>query len=759
MSDVAAEPVITSVNVDLTNCDREQIQYPGAIQPHGAMIVLSEPELLVLQASENSADLLGSPAESLLGGGLRRLLTDAEVATFQERLRQDEFNGAPLHVLGKQLGDRVFDVLAHRSDGALILEFEERASGTEWAVPNLYPEFQESVSRLGAASGLQSFLDLAAQRVRFFTGFDRVMIYKFLEDGSGWVRSEALKAGLEPYLGLHYPASDIPAPARRLFSLTWVRHQPDIGYRPVRMVPENNPQTNRPVDMSYAFLRSASVMYIDYLKNMGTQSSLVMTLMKEGRLWGLMACHHHSGPKHVPYEARLACEFTAHVVSLMMSAKEDAEQQAYRAKLQSTQALLVANLLLSDDFGSVFTGGSPTLLDFVNCSGAACVLVGGIRRIGATPTEDQIGSIVRWLQTTMDTDVFATDCLSSQFSEAVSFAPCCSGLLALRFSKSNHDFLLWFRPETVQTVNWAGDPSKPVNISADGQRLTPRTSFALWKETVRLKSQPWTELEVASATYLRAASLEVVLTRAEKLGELYHDLASTHAQLDSFAYVAAHDLKEPLRGIHAFSQILQERYSGNLDADSEKKLAGLIRLSKRMDQLVDALLTYSRVGRKLVRSKVDLNVIVSEALDSLSEHIQSEGVAVRIPRYLPTVSGDPEQIREVFTNLISNAVKYNDKQGKDVEIGFDERTKDGPVVLFVKDNGIGIERQYQEQIFKIFQRLHERNAFGGGTGAGLTIVKKIIERHGGRIWVESTPDEGSVFYFTLSAGSGTGSTG
>ncbi len=750
MNDPTNEPMVTAKNVDLTNCDQEQIQYPGSIQPHGAMLVLSEPELCVLQASANTADLLGVAAESLLGRELRAVLSEAEIATLRSRLSKDQIAGAPLHILRKEIGSREFDCLAHRFDGVLILEFDARPQAANSSILDLYAELQSSIAKLGATTSLQSFLDLTAQQVRRFTEFDRVIIYKFMEDGSGWVCSEALADGLEPFLGLHYPPSDIPAPARRLFSLTWVRHQPDILYRPVPMIPENNPVTGKPLDMSYAFLRSVSVMYVDYLKNMGTHSSMVMTLMKEGKLWGMISCHHHSGPKHVPYEIRVASEFLAQTVSLLMSAKENAEHSEYKMQMQSVQAMLLVNVSRHTDFASSFLNDSPTLVDFIRSTGAACVVNGEVHPIGTTPSTDQIVRIVTWLSSEMDQHVYVTDCLSSHLPEAAAFADRCAGLLAVRFSKAAGDLLVWFRPETIQTVDWAGDPAKPVDTTDDGQRLHPRTSFALWKEMVHLKSEPWWEIEVNAARSLGRALLELVLERAERLSTFYDDLELSHVELDSFAHVAAHDLKEPLRGIHQYAQMLQKEYASQLDPEGASKLVSVIRLSKRMDELLDSLLAYSVMGRTIIKTDVDLNQVVAAALDSLDHRIREGSVEVAIPATLPTVRGDRVQLEEAYTNLISNAIKYNDKLAKRIEIGW-KKSRDGQV-LFVTDNGIGIRSEHYEKVFLMFQRLHDRDIFGGGTGAGLTIVKKIVGRHGGRIWAESIFGKGTTFYFTLSSG-------
>ena len=745
----ASDVMITSKRVDLTNCDQEQIQYAGAIQPHGALLVIEEPELGILQASRNTEEWLGIPAETLVGGNLRSLFSEEQMAGLREHLLRQKLDGPPVHVARTEVSGRGCDVFAHRQDQVLILELEERWEAN-LSLFDIYSRLSGAISRLEATTSLQSFLDLAAREISVFTGFDRVMIYKFMEDKSGWVRSEALTEGWESYLGLHYPASDIPEPSRRLFSLTWVRHQPDIAYIPVPIVPENNPLTGGPLDLSYSLLRSVSIMYVDYLKNMGTRSSLVMTLLKDGKLWGLVACHHHAGPKHVPYEVRAACEFMAHMVSLLMSAKEDIEDYQYRMKLKSTQMLMVENISRRADFISGFIEDSPNLLDFVKAEGAATVVNGEIVLLGHTPSEPEIQQIVRWLSTAMVEHVFATDCLSAHLPQAVSFRGLCAGLLALRFSTTRHDFLLWFRPEIIQTVNWAGDPKKPVDLSIDGQRLRPRGSFALWKETVQLKSSPWADVELEATRELRSALLELVLRRADELGRLYADLERSHAELDSFAYVASHDLKEPLRGIHNYAEMLSEEYAEKLDQAGKQKLATLSRLSQRMSELLDSLLEYSRLGRtEFSNTDTDLNRVAAEALDLLQVRIQAEHVSIVIPRPLPVVKGDRMRLIEVFMNLISNAIKYNNKAAKEIEIGFETSALSDQPVLYVRDNGIGIREEHYKQIFQIFRRLHATTEFGGGSGAGLTIVSKIIDRSGGSIWLKSIMGQGTTFYFTL----------
>jgi len=244
-----------------------------------------------------------------------------------------------------------------------------------------------------------------------------------------------------------------------------------------------------------------------------------------------------------------------------------------------------------------------------------------------------------------------------------------------------------------------------------------------------------------------------VQERTLELERRNEELHQSNKELDDFAYIASHDLKEPLRGIHNFSTFLLEDYADKLDEDGSAKLETLTRLTRRMETLIDSLLHFSRLGRvDLAIDRVGLNGIVAEVVDSLGINLKEAGVEVRVPRPLPAVRADRARVGEIFHNLIINAMKYNDKAEKWIEIGYQEDRQGAPPVFYVRDNGIGIPEKHFDAVFRIFKRLHGRDKFGGGTGAGLTIVKKIVERHNGRIWVESAHGLGTTFYFTLERG-------
>ena len=742
------EGVVTAENVDLSNCDRELIQYSGAVQPHTALIAVLEPELKVVQLSANTPELIGFAPDDLLDRPLADLLGAAQMEQLRRRLaRETLVNVPPVHVLRAEISGKHFHVFAHRIDPLLLLEWE--AIHSELPAVDLYSQVPTTIARLQTAPTLQSFFEEAVREISEITGFDRVMAYEFLPDGSGRVTAEVVSPGLEPYLGLHYPASDIPQPARRLFSLTWLRHLPNVDYTPAPLIPAANPITHGPLDLSYVAGRHVSVMYSQYLQNMGVKATMVMTLLKNGQLWGLISCMNHAAPMHVPYESRMACEFLAHMVSLLMAAKQDVETYEQRLRTDATLDHLIEQVARAKDIGKGLMCGNPNLLAAVPAGGAALLSGGRVVSAGITPPETQIRELGGWLSSREEA-VFATDRLGELYEPGTAFRTTGSGVLAARLARSSSEFVMWFRPELAETVHWAGDPHKPVEISRTDMetRLSPRTSFAIWKEDVRGRSAPWQDYEVEAARSFRHALMEIVIERAAELERINRELEKSNEELDSFAYVASHDLKEPLRGIHNYSAMLRRSAGEKLSDEETARLETVLRLTQRMDDLIEGLLQYARVGRtEFSLQSVDLNDVVRASLDLLRLRIDQPGVEIAAAT-LPSVTGDGIRLREVFCNLIANALKYNDNPEKRVEIGY----RDGsPPVFHVRDNGIGITPEHLEDIFQIFRRLHSRDEYGGGTGAGLTIARRTVERHGGRMWVESTPGKGSTFYFTLMA--------
>lgn len=751
-----------TADVTPDNCDTEAIHIPGCIQPHGLLFVLRPTELAVLQVSANSHEWLGIMPADLLGRGIEGVIGTDNVALLRNALAREPLENNPRYLFSfapaGQWDSGPLDVTAHLTQNSLVLEME-RTGRSQGDVPDYYGLVKGAMARLQGAATLQEFCQIVTAEVASLTGLDRVMVYRFDEDDSGWVMAETKRDGLDSFLDLHYPATDVPKPARDIYRKIWLRPLPDAQAEPCELVPLTNPDSGMPLDMTYCFLRGASKMYTDYLINMGVRMSLTMAIQRDDRLWGLIACHNYQ-PTEVPYQVRAACEFFAQVVSLQIKSAEEREHGSYKDRLnKSYDALLKrAHGGVEPDFAT-FVTDRPNLLDFIAAGGAAVERDGESWALGNTPNRAQREALVNWLReraraSEPDEPVYSTRALSAVYPAAAAYRDSASGLLALPISRSGQDWLLWFRPELIQTVKWAGNPNdKPIVQGPNGPRLMPRNSFAMWQESVRGQSAPWQPVEIEAARRLRVAVLEIVVDHADRIGQLNRQLTISNEELDSFAYVASHDLKEPLRGIFHYAQYLIDECAGKLDDESQRRLHGLMRLTQRMDTLIDSLLLYARVGRvKLTMFEVDLNRTVAEVRDIIGASREDAKVDIQVVAPLPTVQADPVRCRELLINLITNAIKYNDKSERRIEIG--ARREAGEDIVYVRDNGIGIADQFHEQIFKMFKRLHGRDEFGGGAGAGLTICRKIVERHGGRIWLESTPGSGTTFYFTLAPRSG-----
>ena len=753
----------------IANCDSEPVQTPGCVQAHGALLVLRLSDLRILQASENTTAVLGHPPAMLLSEPVDIILGQAGRAQLCDLLKQKTSECNPLYLLTLprngpgNASDSELDVTVHTVDGVAVLEFE--ATGhTVGPKPDYYALVKTTLVKLQAAPSLQAFCGVVTEDIKSLTGLDRVMVYKFHDDGHGEVVAESRRDGLPSWLGLHYPAEDIPKPARLIFTRTWIRPVPDVSDALAELVPLANPETGKALNMTYCSLRGVSKMYTEYLRNMGVTAALTLAIRRNDKLWGLIACHQYDGPKHVPYHIRAACEFLAQVVSLQHQAAEDKEFLAYRLQLEGVHQVLLAAVAREGGLVGLIDG-TPSLLNGIHASGAALYYLERWWSIGKTPSEDDLMGLGEWLTATKlasaPRPLYVTDKLAVDYPPAARFANVGSGLLAVPLTPDGHDLLLWFRAETILAVNWGGNPhDKPTVPGPNGARLTPRRSFELFTESVRQQSLPWKLMEIDAAADLRFRVVELIAGQAGKRTVLHADLARSNEDLDAFAYIASHDLKEPLRGIYRYAHQLLDDLAP-LDEESRRKLDATVRLTERMDGLLDSLLFFSRVGgTDLVLENVNLNDIVAEAIDSLGSRTDDNKAAFVVPRPLPTIECDRVRCRQIFVNLLSNGLKYTDLVHKHVEVGYiapDEihprpgcqPASQGQTIFYVADTGIGIDARHFQQIFKLFKRLHGHDSYGGGSGAGLTIVRKLVEQQYGQVWGNSLPGQGSTFYFTL----------
>ena len=365
------------------------------------------------------------------------------------------------------------------------------------------------IARLQQTSELRTFYRVAAREMRAITGFDRVMIYRFDHDGSGEVIAESARAGLESYLGLHYPASDIPRQARILYERNWLRIIPDVNAPPAAIEPQLDSEGHA-LDLSMSILRSVSPVHVEYLKNMGVAASMSVSILRQGKLWGLLACHHYT-PHHVSFARRTAAELFGQMFSLLMESRERDNESASEARAQKLHHQLITVMAAEAiQFESIVTH-LDDLADLLACDGIGIWINDRATLKGLAPDEAQFAKLIAFLADRNISEIFARHDIGAEYPPGRAFADRAAGMMVVPLSRPARDYLVFFRREIARSVNWAGDPAKPVTSGPEGARLTPRKSFELWRETVSGQSPPWLPVECRIAESLRVSLLEVIL--------------------------------------------------------------------------------------------------------------------------------------------------------------------------------------------------------------------------------------------------------
>lgn len=734
--------------LDLSSCDREPIHVPGSVQPHGTLIAVGRSDHVILQAAANVHRAFGQAAEQLVGRPLAAALPEF-AATIADRLSDLPLDQSLRH-LGRWRSSAVdYDVLAHLGgDDLAIIELEEAGEDPP-KFEAVFPLLRRFVDRLQHAATIDELCALAVQDVRVLTGFDRVLLYCFDDEWNGTVVAEDRNEALPRYLGLRFPASDIPGQARELYRRNRLRLIPDADYAPTPIVPPANPRTGRLLDLSLAALRSVSPVHVEYMRNMGTAASMSISILQDDRLWGLISCHNKT-PRRVALHVRNACDFVAHIFSLQLAGRQRADDAERRVALAAIRTNLLAYMAQEDHFLDGLAKHPEELCALANAEGAALLTTERCELIGKTPTEPQVRSLALWLRESGRPEVFATSDLGALLPAARAYEDAASGLLAISISRIHSGFVFWFRPGLTQTVRWGGDPTKPVEEGQGGSlRLHPRRSFDIWQEVVKGRAEPWRAGEVEAATQLRGALVDIVLRRAEEMASLAEELQRANKELEAFSYSVSHDLRAPFRHIVGYAELLKQYEGDRLEERGRRYLDTIIESAFAAGKLVDSLLSFSQMGRRSLRPcGVDLNKMARGLRDLHNEAAPGRQIVWTIDP-LPTVWADPLMIRLAVENLIANAVKYTSgRERAQIHIGaYDEN---GHTICFVEDNGVGFDMTYVGKLFGVFQRLHRMEEFEG-TGIGLANVKRIIERHGGRVWAKGEPNKGATFFFTLPA--------
>lgn len=759
-------------------CDREPIHLSGQIQSHGILIALQEPEIKILQISENVVTYFGIAAPLLLGKSLSKLLSKKQTKLILGYSKQENLEAnnpfelkVSIHNSDPNLPTTVhrFNGVLHRNkSNILILELEPYAYNHKHNLKPIefYYVLQSFMADLRQVQAVSGFAQLLATKVRQINGFDRVMVYQFDPvNQSGQVIAEAKESHLDSYLGLHYPASDIPKKARDIFAENWVRFIPDIAYQAVPIIAISG---DKPLDLTYASLRSVVAGHLEYLENMGVWGSMSISIRNGNQLWGMIACHHYQ-PKYLDCQTRKACELLGQFASIELLHQQEIETTRYQIRVKSIQEELRQAFSNELDFvQQVIDLNQDKLLALVCAQGTAILLDDRLTLIGKTPTSTQVQALMVWFleQNPKPEPIFFTNALSQIYPQAAEITDVASGVAIASITikqKSHH--IIWFRPEQLQTVNWAGASSNPIAIADDGEkRYTPRQSFKLWVETVRDQSLPWQPLEIEAASEIRKILMQAILDSAqlalEKAAEL--ETAAKEAAIASrakseFLAKMSHELRTPLTAILGFTNLISHDQS--LIATHKEHLEIISRSGEHLLSLINDVLEISKIESgqvDLLEQPFDLYRLIYSIRDMFSIRAVNKGlelhfqIAPTVPQY---VYGDAGKLRQILLNIVGNALKFTSAGYVSMKISAkqivnkSESTSVNARWKFsfeVSDSGIGIPDHDLKSIFDPFKQT-DRGKYLQGSGLGLSISRQFARMMAGDVMVSSKLGEGSSF--------------
>lgn len=718
-------------------CSREPIHIPGFIQAHGFLVIIN-PDLTIIYCSDNlnradqrlPQNVCGRPVSSI-----NILFGKSEEEYFIHNLIKLSWQGQhfkPLNPYVVIIGGQPYNMIISLSGDNYILDFEPECS-------DLYSDRQSivgaSLSQMLADKDINDILENTVKQIKNIIGYDRVMIYKFHEDGHGEVVAEEKEEKLDTWLGLHYPAADIPQQARKLYIKNLIRLIADVNQASIMI----SGLENTAADLTNSTLRAVSPVHIRYLKNMGVSSSFSVSIVVDNQLWGLIACHNYT-PRFINYRQRETAKLIGQVLSSCVGLRSREKIQKEHMELQAAVVEVTRNLLNNSKIESFIEDSAGVILSCYKASGIALLLEGKVYRYGHVPGDERVLNIGAFLESSQQDFIVSEDC-KSDFPDMDMCNSSFAGILACRLTAELKDCLILFRTEMALTVRWAGDPTKIVHYDENGQPfISPRNSFEQWSQQVQGRSEDWSENEKNTLLEIRDEINFAIGRKISELRILNEKLRDAYAELDTFAYTVSHDLKTPLTAIKAFAELIGRKTS---EGDIRKMSGKIVDNSERLHQMISTVLEYSKVGQQYIKKQViDMTSLINEIkgqllMSPINEKLQLDVFST------PDIEGDPVLIFQVFLNVIENAAKYSHLMDAP-KVSVKGYAENSDVVYEITDNGIGMSKEQQSKIFGLFSRANNVSEFEG-SGVGLATVKKIMTRHEATINVKSTEGKGSNF--------------
>ncbi|MBM7419285.1 MULTISPECIES: ATP-binding protein [Chryseobacterium] len=727
--------------MNFVECHDEPIHIPGYIQSFGYLIGIETTSLTISFFSENISDVFKiERCEDLFGKKLSQFpevfqtVIDSDIfkdAGFLSK-RENETYFDKITVAGKQYHFSVF-----RANDYIFLEFEAVYENPNKRITNKYDNFY-------IIDNEQEIWDQLLNTISNIINYDRIMVYKFMSDGSGKVISEKTNNHLESYLGLHYPEHDIPRQARELYKKKRKRIFSDVYSHPVRILS----RSGKSIDLTFAASRAMSPIHGQYIKNSGASSSFSISIIIDDQLWGLVTCQ-NSEPKHIDLEDRVQAGIFTVLASNAYSSFKSKKELEYRIDLNEKLYALKSEFL---EHGSLFESldfNKSELRLMPKADGLAIISDNEIVTDGITPDREIINNIVNWAYENTSDNVFISNSFLKDYGSELNLNSDTAGIIIYFVERSKKEILIWFRKEFDEHINWAGNPEKKIEtFSKNGEEIrtvSPRESFQVFTENIKGKSKRWSSKNQIAVHLIRDLIFETSHKQYITIKKLNDQLKKVNEELDSFSYTISHDLGTPLTVMKLNAQMLLNSLGDITDKD-KNKINSIIGEIDNMAEMMQNVLQLSRAKHSEIQLEtIETNLTIRKITENAKITYDSQKSMVVI-KECPEVLADKTMLHQVFLNIINNAVKYSsDREQPIIEI---EGTEAGDQIIYrIKDNGIGIPEENKHRMFKIFNRMDNAKKFKGN-GVGLSIVHRIMNRLGGNVDYESNKD-GTCFILTF----------
>ena len=492
--------MIEKKQYDSDFCGSLPINFINSIQDYGYVFVLERAHLSIIQVSENVTEVLNSSFQQLIGMPFESIVATSDFARLQKIFSEKNAIKIPL-TLSLKHDNQAFYSLIHVYPKHFIIEMESVDTLKGRKFTEVFQEVKNLSGEIEHADSVIEVCNIAVKELRKLSGFDGVLMYTFDENWNGRVIAEDKDPRLEQYLGQTFPASDVPKQARELYLKNPYRLIPNRNYKPSRLYPVINPITNSFTDLSSCNLRGVPGVHLEYMGNMGINASMSIRVIKNGQLWALISCHNIE-PMYLDYEICSVFEWLSIVISNKISLIINQEEYNFSIDLQSKRTALTDRIYAGEDITEgLISSEWPNILSLFNAGGAAVIISSRTETIGSVPEKDDLENLLLWLEGKNVNKVFSSSHLSGLYDDAAAYADCGSGILVIPIDSERGDYVICFRPEVVETIDWGGNPNEAINFEPDGKAYHPRNSFKLWKERLLMHSDPWNpeELEVADS--------------------------------------------------------------------------------------------------------------------------------------------------------------------------------------------------------------------------------------------------------------------